>query len=70
MAQLVEWLLATPEIRGSNPVMGKFFHGHRTAAVLLVNCIEKTKICIKSVGNVPNFIKEVGTLCEKQSKIT
>ena len=24
-AQLVEWLLLTPEIRGSNPVIGKFY---------------------------------------------
>ena len=26
MAQLVEQLLLTPEIRGSNPVIGKFFY--------------------------------------------
>ena len=39
MAQLVEWLLLTPEIRGSNPVISKI-----KSTNLSTNCIiEKTK---------------------------
>ena len=32
VAHLVEWLLLTPEVRGSNPVIGKLY----------ITCIEKT----------------------------
>ena len=39
VAQLVERLLPIPEVRGSNPVIGKNLYGTFT-----VNCIEKTKI--------------------------
>ena len=39
MAQLVERLLPIPEVRGSNPVIGKNLYRTFT-----VNCIEKTKI--------------------------
>ena len=35
VAQLVEQLLSTPEIRGSNPAIGNFIY---------INCIEKTNI--------------------------
>ena len=28
MAQLAEWLLPTPEVRGSNPVIGKMYIKH------------------------------------------
>ena len=43
VVQLVEQLLPTPEIRGSNPEIGK---------VLSTNCtLEKTKI--KEIGNCP-----------------
>ena len=52
MAQLVERSLPTPEIRGSNPVIGKLLY--RTFNCLsTVNCIEKTKIKKKEVGNGP-----------------
>ena len=40
VAQLVEWLLPTPEVRGMNPSIGKI-HFERLPSV---NCIEKTKI--------------------------
>ena len=40
MAQLVEWLLLTFEVRGSNPVIGKFYIEH----LFTLNYIEKTKI--------------------------
>ena len=39
VAQLVEWLLSIPEVRGSNPVIGKII-----CWTFTVNCIEKTKI--------------------------
>ena len=39
MAQLVEQLLPTPEVRGSIPVIGKKLY-----LAFSVNCIEKTKI--------------------------
>ena len=42
VAQFVEWVLLTPEIRGSNPVVGKF--------LFTLNCIEKTKIKKKRPG--------------------
>ena len=42
VAHLVEWSLPTPEIRGSNTVIGNFF---------TVNCIEKTKIKTQVTGN-------------------
>ena len=37
VAQLVKRSLPTPEVRGSNPVIGKIVY-------VTVNCIEKTKI--------------------------
>ena len=45
VAQLVELLLPIPEVRGSNPVIGKIYIEHLT-----VNCIEKTKIKKKRPG--------------------
>ena len=42
VAQLVEQLLPTPEIRGSNTAIGKFLY--------IINCIEKTKIKKKRPG--------------------
>ena len=45
VAQLVELLLPIPEVRGSNPVIGKIYIEHFTA-----NCIEKTKIKKKRPG--------------------
>ena len=43
VAQLVERSLSTPEVRGSNPVIGKFI------------CIEKMKIKKKEAGKGPIF---------------
>ena len=40
VAQLAERLLPTPEVNGSNPIIGKFLI--RTF-LFSVNCIEKTK---------------------------
>ena len=52
MAQLVDRLLLIPEVRGSNPVIGKTEH------LFSVNCIEKTKSKEKEAGNGP--FKEIG----------
>ena len=49
MAQLVERLLPIPEVRGSNPVIGKIYIHH----LLTVNCIEKKKTKKKEAGNGP-----------------
>ena len=55
VAQLVERSLPTPEIRGSNPVIGKLLY--RTFNCLsTVNCIEKTKIKKKEAGNFQSFL--------------
>ena len=47
MAQLVEWLLPTPEAHGSNPVIGKIYIEH---CLLSTVTIEKTKIKKKRPG--------------------
>ena len=49
VAQLVERLLPIPEVRGSNPVIGK----HLYWTLFTVNCIEKTKIKEKEAENGP-----------------
>ena len=46
VAQLVEWVLPIPEVRGSNPAIGKIYIEH----LFLVNCIEKIKIKKKRPG--------------------
>ena len=57
VAQLVEWSLPIPEVRGSNPVISK--------NLLILNnfvycqlCIEKTKNKEKGAGNGPFFLKK------------
>ena len=55
VAQLVEWSLPIPEVRGSNPVIGNNLYWTFT-----VNCFEKTKIKKKEAGNGPFFKKETG----------
>ena len=55
MAQLVEQSLAIPEVRGSNPVIGKIYIEH----LFPVNCIEKTKIKKKEAGNGLFSIKTI-----------
>ena len=53
MAQLVEQLLAIPEVRSSNPVIDKIYLEHLFTA----NCIEKTKIKKKRQG-IAHFYKK------------
>ena len=50
MAQLVWRPIPISEVRGSNPVIGKNLHIEH---LFTVNCIEKTKIKEKEVGNGP-----------------
>ena len=52
VAQLVERLLPTTEVRGSYPDFGKLY------ITYIVNYIEKTKIKVKEAGIVPIFLKE------------
>ena len=54
MAQLVEQLLLTPEIGGSNLVIGTIL-----STKLSTNCIiEKMKIKIQEAGNSPSIFKK------------
>ena len=53
VAQLVEWSLSIPEVRSSNPVIGKILYWTFT-----VNCIEKTKIKEKRPG-LAHFLKRL-----------
>ena len=53
VAQLVEQLLSIPEVRGSNPVIGKILY-----LTFTVNCIEKTKIKEKRPG-LAQFFKRL-----------
>ena len=50
--------LPTPEVRGSNPVIGKKLYLYH---LFTVNCIEKTKIKKNESGNGP-FAKTVGNI--------
>ena len=50
VAQLVEQSLPTPEVRSSNPVIGKIYIEHLLSTVLK---FEKTKIEEKEAGNGP-----------------
>ena len=54
---MVERSLPAPEVRGSNPVIGKIY-----IEWLLSNGIEKTKIKNKEAENGPFFIKRHRTL--------
>ena len=47
VAQLIERALPIPEVCGSNPVIGKNLYIEH---LLIVNCIEKTKINKKRPG--------------------
>ena len=46
VAQMVERSIPTPEVHGSNPVVGKLYITY----TYTVNCIEKTKIMKKRPG--------------------
>ena len=65
VAQLVERSLPIPEIRGSNPVIGKIYW----TFVYCQLCVEKTKIRRKEAGNGPFFKKEpwISTFTGKQT---
>ena len=56
VAQLVEWSLPKPEVRGSIPVIGKnlFIYSKFVYCQL---CVEKTKIKKKEAGNGLFFLK-------------
>ena len=56
VAQLVERSLPIPEVRGSNPVIGKKL---LTIIVYCQLCIEKTKNKEKEAGNGPFFLKKI-----------
>ena len=61
VAQLVERLLLTPEVRVSNPVIGKLLY--RTFHCLpTVNCIEKTKRKKKKRPGKTHFLIKKDTL--------
>ena len=54
VAQLVERLLPIPEVRNSNPVIGKIYIEH----LFSVNCIKKTKIKKKRPRIAYFFLKK------------
>ena len=64
VAQLVERSLPIPEVRGSNPVIGKIYWTFFT-----VNCIEKTKIKKKEARNGP-FLKTFLQVTKNSEKFT
>ena len=47
VAQLAERSLSTPEVRGSNAIIGKICIEH----LFTINCIEKTKVKKKEAVN-------------------
>ena len=50
VAQLVEWLLPTPEVRCLNPVISKIYMEH---ILFIVNCFKKAKYLEKEAMNGP-----------------
>ena len=61
VAQLVDWLLPTPEVRVLNPVIGKLLYWTFNC-VPTVNCIQKDENKEKEAGNGPfwnNYSKEI-----------
>ena len=56
MAQLVERLLLIPEVRGSNPVIGKKIFKSNIGLLSTVYCKDKNKE--KEAGNGPFFKKK------------
>ena len=71
VAQLVKWSLPTPEVRGSNPVIGKNLYRPIT-----LNCIEKTKIKKKRpamahfLKKLVHFSPSLNILCFRQRTLT
>ena len=55
VAQLVERSLPIPEVRGSNPVIGKYLFIEQ---LFTINCIEKTKIKKKEAGKKQVLLKD------------
>ena len=54
VAQLVERTLPTPEVGGSNPIVGKIY----TEQLLTINCIEKMKMKKKRSRVVHFYYKQ------------
>ena len=59
VAQLAEWLLPTPEVRGSNPVIGKMYIGH-----CLLSTVLKRQKCRKR-GREWTILNIIGTEQDK-----
>ena len=59
VVQLVERLLPTPEVHGSNPVIGKFLYWTFNCLPTVI-CVEKTKIKKKRGRNGPRMRVPVG----------
>ena len=57
VAQLVEHSLPIPEVRGSNPVIGKYLF-ISNICILSTVCVEKTKIKKKRPGMAHFFKKK------------
>ena len=64
VAQLVERLLPIPEVRSSNPVIGKIYIEH-FVYLFTINSIEKTKINKKRPGRA-HFKKSISCQCVGQ----
>ena len=56
VAQLLEWLLLIPEVRGSTQVIGIIYFEHLFVFLFIINYIEKTKINKKRPG-MAHFFK-------------
>ena len=67
VAQLVERPLPIPEVRSSNPVIGKNLHIEH---LFNVNCIEKTKIKEKEAGNGPLKNTSLDSLANKKVSLS
>ena len=65
LAQLVEWSLPIPEVRGSNPVIGKkyLYIEH----LFTVNCVLKSQKIKKKRPGMAHFLKNkrVGPLIDR-----
>ena len=66
VAQLVEWSLLIPDVRGLNPVIGNYLYIEH---LFTVNCIEKTKIKKKEARNGP-FLKDYFFFTHKEPSWT
>ena len=67
MAQLVERSLPIPEVRGSNPVIGKNYIEH-LFIVYCQLCVEKTKIKKKEAMDGPFFKNPCNMFCSNEPR--